>query len=155
MANATHGLPTIRLRSTLALLVLATIPTHALAQAFAFSGHNPIPNMHCISVNEPSDPDSWKDNYFCSRDDEGMRWSTHDPIPGMTCVQIFENSEPQSHTWNDNYLCFPPTTRWEFAWRSAGRVAGDGFTECAQWLEASDKHTWNDNFLCYRPRQRS
>ena len=63
----------------------------------------------------------------------------------MNCVKINENSEPKSTTWNDNYLCKPNGSPYDFTWSMAGQIVGKS---CIQWLEKSDPHTWYDNYLC-------
>ena len=54
-----------------------------------FAGAGPVPGLHCISINEPSDPDTWADNYLCSNEC-GISWSHAGPIGGMRCTQITE-----------------------------------------------------------------
>jgi len=113
---------------------------------FAFSQAGEIAGLNCISVNEPSDPHAWSDNFFCSKT-PGFVWSVAGPVAGRSCVQITEPSEPPAHTWNDNYLCAPTATGWELAWSFAGPLPG---FQCSAWHEQADPHTWSDNHLCYR-----
>ncbi|MBL8949190.1 MAG: trypsin-like serine protease [Myxococcaceae bacterium] len=117
---------------------------------FAFSCSGGLPGRNCVKVNEPSDPDTWHDNFFCGPGNLELKWSYAGPIPNMRCTAITEGSEPPEHTWTDNYLCVPKNASWELAWSSAGAIQGQGYT-CVNWNEPSDHETWNDNFLCARP----
>ncbi|MGC4087777.1 MAG: hypothetical protein QM756_07750 [Polyangiaceae bacterium] len=103
----------------------------------------------CIQINEASDPDSWSDNYFCSKDDTQFEWSMAGEIPGKVCVQVTEPSEPSNHNWGDNYLCFQKSPKYRFYWSVAGALAGK---QCLRWWEPSDTHTWDDNYLCFDQR---
>lgn len=109
-------------------------------EKYAWSCNGPIPGYTCIQVNEPSDPYTWNDNYFCYNDTRySFAWSYAGPISGMSCTQILEAADP--HTWSDNYLCTNgPSTSWTSWWN-------DG-EKCFRWSEPSDPHTWDDNFLC-------
>ena len=102
--------------------------------------------MYCTQIHEGSDPHTWGDNFLCSRQDFGIRWSSAVPIPGMRCTQILEPAEPMHHTWQDNYLCVPPSSRLDLSWSYAGPIPG---RHCVQFREPSDPHTWHDNFLCW------
>ena len=113
---------------------------------FAWNCAGPIPGMACIQINEPADPHTWQDNFFCSNRDLGIRWSFRGPIPGMRCTQITEGAEPPQHTWHDNFLCVPPESPLELAWSARGPIPG---LHCLRFHEPSDPHTWNDNFLCW------
>jgi hypothetical protein len=62
----------------------------------------------------------------------------------MRCTQIIESADPD--TWNDNYLCVPPSSPLIFSWSSAGPIAGKS---CVQITESADPHSWMDNYLCY------
>ncbi len=100
----------------------------------------------CVQIKEPSDPHTWRDNYFCSsghKKDPGMRWSYHGPIRGMKCTQIREPSDP--NTWADNYLCLPSNSPLNLQWSYHGPIRGKA---CIRWIEPSDPHTWRDNYLC-------
>ncbi|CAM4294759.1 phosphatidylinositol-specific phospholipase C domain-containing protein [Pseudoalteromonas byunsanensis] len=108
---------------------------------FAWSSSGPIEGMHCRMISEPSDPNTWHDNYFCSSRDVGMRWSSSGPIGGMKCTQILEPSDP--HTWHDNYLCLPGSSEFGFQWSYSGSENANA----VQWHEAADPHTWMDNYL--------
>lgn len=104
----------------------------------------------CTKLSEPADPDTWKDNYLCSKDNLGIRWSSAGKIAGMRCTQIKESADP--HTWNDNYLCVPPVSPFHFHWSSAGAIKGQ---KCVQWFEPADKDTWKDNYLCWSTKDDS
>ena len=110
---------------------------------FHWSCNGPLPNRYCTQILEPSDPNTWQDNYFCTNMNLLMRWSYNGPIYGQACTQIYEYADP--HTWQDNYLCVPPTSEYHFIWSSAGALPG---LRCVQWREPSDPDTWNDNYLC-------
>ena len=114
---------------------------------FAWSCSRPLPVMSCERIIEPSDPNTWQDNYFCSDRPLGMRWSYAGPIPGMHCTQIAEPSDP--HAWNDNFLCLPQGSPYRFQWSNAGPIPG---LPCVPWNEPADPHTWQDNFLCWAER---
>jgi hypothetical protein len=117
-----------------------------LGQKFFWSSAGLMPGMYCVQITEAADPDSWEDNYFCSRISTGMVWSSAGPIAGMRCTKVSEGAEPSSHTWDDNYLCLPNDSNCIFYWSSAGPIAGKN---CVQWLETADPHTWDDNYLCW------
>ena len=73
------------------------------------------------------------------------------PIKNMRCTRILERSDP--HTWEDNYLCVPNNSPYQFSWSSAGEITGKS---CIKWTEPGDgQGTWGDNFLChdYYPSQ--
>ncbi len=113
---------------------------------FAWNSSGPISEMECIQILETADPDTWDDNYFCSKEYEGISWSSAGPIQGMRCTQITEGAEPSNHTWNDNYLCVTNESNLNFYWSSAGPISNKN---CVQWLETSDPDTWDDNYLCW------
>src|SRR5262245_21587155 len=149
-----------RLRSVLARrvltiasgLVVAAMAARANARTwsqlkFQFSPSIPIPGMHCISVNEPSDPDTWVDNYLCSSANIGMRFFSAGRPSGMNCIQVNEPSEPAGHGWGDNWLCVPQGTTIDWVWKFDGQKSG--YT-CEKWSEPSDHDSWHDNYLCYR-----
>ena len=121
-------------------------PNPSTIPEFAWSSAGPISGMECVQILETADPDTWNDNYFCSKEYEGIAWSSAGPISGMRCTQITEAAEPSSHTWNDNYLCVVPESNLNFYWNSAGPIPNKN---CVQWLETADPHTWNDNYLCW------
>ena len=108
---------------------------------FAWSSAGPVADMVCVQIVEPSDLNTWSDNYFCASEDIGMVWSSAGPAPSMQCTQILESADP--HTWFDNYLCLPEGSPFEFTWDSAG---GRG-AYFVRWLEAADPATWDDNYL--------
>src|SRR5262249_45805885 len=122
--------------------------------AFTNSGRLPDPSTsECVNVNEPSDPDTWADNYFCGPKGIGLKgylcWT---PGTNLRCTPVIEPAEPAEHTWADNQICVPNASAWEFAWSYAGPIEGGGY-KCIPWNEPSDPHTWSDNFLCVRKRQ--
>lgn len=113
---------------------------------FAWNSSGPISGMECVQALETADPDTWNDNYFCSREYEGVAWSSSGTIAGMRCIQITEGAELSGHTWNDNYLCVLNESNLNFYWNSAGPILNKS---CVQWLEIADPHTWDDNYLCW------
>lgn len=121
-------------------------PCLARSGPFGWNCSGPIAGMTCTQINEPSDPHTWGDNYFCSDLDRGLRWSSAGPIAGMRCTPVNESSEPASHTWGDNFLCAPSWLPYRFQFGTAGPIAG---MSCVQWAEPGDPHTWNDNFMCW------
>lgn len=110
----------------------------------------PVEGMHCTQWREPSDPDSWADNYLCAGRDWGFQWSFRGPIlgRGLKCIQVREKSDP--HDWHDNYFCWPQDLEVTFRFSSTGRISG---FECLAIVEPSDPHTWRDNYLCHRPER--
>ena len=115
---------------------------------FRWSSGGPIHGYNCVQIRETAEPSkhTWTDNYFCSRKGKanpGIRWSSGGPISGLKCVQILETADP--HTWDDNYLCVPHNSPYNFRWSSARPVPG---LRCIRWVETSDPHTWDDNYLC-------
>ncbi len=115
---------------------------------FTFSCDGAQANMACVNVNEPSDPHTWNDNFFCSTADFGMRWSHAGPIAGMNCTNVAEGAEANPAIWADNYLCTPKQSPWKFSWSSAGPIAGRA---CIHWNEPADPNSWHDNYLCAEP----
>lgn len=115
---------------------------------WSYSG--PISGMACTQWIEPSDPDSWDDNYLCAERDVGFQWSYRGPIQGrgLNCIQVREKSDP--HDWHDNYFCWPRDLKVTFRFSATGRV--DGY-RCLAIVEPSDPHTWRDNYLCHRPEE--
>ena len=119
---------------------------------YSWSSAGPISGKSCTQITEPSDPDSWHDNFFCSDLPTGMAWSFAGPKSGTfwSCTAITEPSD--SHTWGDNFLCMPkfppppPPFNVSFRWSFAGPLAG---RTCVQWFETSDPDTWGDNYLCW------
>ena len=111
---------------------------------FEFSFVGTVAGNTCISVDEPSDPNLWSDNYLCTRRDFGLRWSIAGEIPGMVCTQIVEPSDP--HAWSDNYLCAP--FDYGLRWSFVGPIPG---MRCTLFNEPSDPHAWSDNYLCAPP----
>lgn len=111
---------------------------------FVFSHTGPVDQMHCVSVNEPAEPSShaWQDNYFCTSENIGVRWSVAGEIASMSCTQIREASDP--HSWTDNYLCLPKDSRFQFAWYSSNVP---NISTKVRWNEPSDPDTWSDNWL--------
>ena len=71
-----------------------------------WSPRGPISNMKCTKIIEPSDPDTWNDNYLCVPNDSNLHfyWTNAARIEGRQCVQ-WEDSAEDPHTWHDNYLC--------------------------------------------------
>lgn len=123
-------------------------PCDRTAGPFTFSCDGAQSGQTCVNVNEPSDPDTWNDNFVCTAQSWGFKWSNAGPLAGMTCTNTPEGAEPNPGIWADNFFCAPPQSPWSFSWSSAGPIAG---RTCLQWNETADSHTWNDNFLCAEP----
>jgi matrixin len=119
--------------------------------SFSWSSGGPIPGKACTQIREPSDPDSWHDNFFCSDVPTGMAWSNGGALSAAlwNCTKIDEPSDP--NTWGDNFLCLPkfppppPGFNAPFTWSFSGPLVGK---TCVQWFEFSDANNWHDNFLC-------
>jgi len=111
----------------------------------------PVPDMHCVVMNEPSDPDTWADNNLCTRRDVGLQCSPTGPIAGLRCTQITDPGEPEAHGWTDNYLCVPESFPLEFRWSTAGKIRG---MRCLQIQEPADHDGWKNDWLCYSRKSR-
>jgi hypothetical protein len=111
---------------------------------FEFSFVGMVAGKTCLSVDEPSDPHFWADNYLCTQRDFGLRWSIAGAIPGMTCTQIVEPSDPDA--WSDNFLCAP--VDYGLRWSFVGPIPD---MRCTLVNEPSDPNFWGDNYLCAPP----
>jgi hypothetical protein len=122
--------------------------TVSLAERFVltWSVAGPMPNMHCVVINEPLDPDFWADNNLCTPRDVGLQWSSAGPIAGLRCTQITDPREPEAHGWTDNYLCVPDSFPFELHWSTAGKMKG---MKCVRIEEPADHDGWKNNWLCY------
>jgi MYXO-CTERM domain-containing protein len=119
------------------------------AGGFTFSCDGEEQGLHCVNVNEPEDPETWSDNYFCSAKDLGMQWSSSGPIAGMDCTNVYEAAESQASAWSDNYLCVPKQSPYALSYSSAGPIDGKS---CVQWNETADlDQSWKDNYVCSEP----
>ncbi len=117
---------------------------------FTFSSDGPIDDQTCVHLDEPKDAKNWKNNYFCSTVDIGMRWSSEGPIAGMDCTNIDEPKDETPAAWADDYLCLPKDAPYTFSWYSTGAPDGQA---CTRWYEANDlKGSWGDNYLCASPQ---
>jgi hypothetical protein len=104
------------------------------------------PPAFCIQINEPSDPDTWTDNYLCTQRDFGLEWSFAGKDPALPfCLSMNEPSEPPAQMWTDNYLCSP--VDYHLQWFIAGKPT-DPTLNCTQITELSDPDAWADNYLC-------
>lgn len=117
---------------------------------FTFSCDGVEAGQTCVSMDEPDDPHSWSDNYFCSRHDLGLRWSSSGPIADMDCVNVHEAAEPNASAWADNFLCAPKQSPFIFSYSSAGPLAGKSCVHLNEPLDLAN--SWHDNFICFEPR---
>ena len=118
--------------------------------SFTFSCDGPNEGLSCTNVDEPGDPTTWEDNFVCTSEDHGLRWSYRGPIEGMECVGVHESSSPSADVWADNFLCSPPQAAIRMEWSSAGPISGRW---CLHWNEPqAQAQSWADNFLCVRTR---
>jgi hypothetical protein len=104
----------------------------------------------CTQIIEPSDPNTWADNYLCSNVDLSMVWGYAGPTSNMDCTQVIEPSDP--HDWADNYLCLPTDSSYEFAWAYSDGQKDAHITSgysCVSMNEPSDPDAWADNHLCH------
>ncbi|MBL8910668.1 MAG: N-acetylmuramoyl-L-alanine amidase [Archangium sp.] len=125
-------------------------PCDRTAGPFTFSCDGPQPAQTCVNLNEPSDPDTWTDNFLCSATDYGFRWSYTGPIEGMDCTNVSEGAEPLASVWSDNFFCAPKQSPWIISYSSAGPIEGK---TCVHLNETVDlANSWGDNFLCFEPR---
>lgn len=120
-------------------------PCDRTAGPFTFSCDGAQSGQTCVNLNDPGDPHSWSDNFFCSTADLGLRYSWKDPIAEMECVNTAEGAEENPAVWADNFFCAPKQSPWKFSWSSAGPIAN---RTCVHWNEPSDRFSWSDNFLC-------
>jgi hypothetical protein len=119
---------------------------------FTFSCDGAQAGQQCVQLNEPSDPDTWTDNFLCTVNDYGFRWSNAGPIDGMDCTGVHEGAEPLASVWADNFFCTPKQSPWVASHSSAGPLAGK---TCVALAEPADlANSWVDNFLCFEPRVR-
>ncbi|MGV3621820.1 MAG: N-acetylmuramoyl-L-alanine amidase [Archangium sp.] len=117
---------------------------------FTFSCDGVQTGQTCVSMDEPGDPHSWGDNYFCSKRDLGLRWSNAGAVDGMDCINVHESSEPAAAAWADNFLCAPKQSPFVFSYSSAGPIAG---RQCVHLNETADlANSWNDNYICFEAR---
>lgn len=121
----------------------------SLDAGIVFSSNGPIYGKYCTQIIEPSDVGGgWGNNYLCSTDYIGFRWSSDEPIAGMRCYRINEPAEPWTTHWGDNYLCVPNEARLILYWSTGGAFA-DANIRSVRFYEPQDPHTWNDNYLGY------
>ena len=119
---------------------------------FTFSCDGAQAGQQCVQLNEPSDPDTWTDNFLCTVNDYGFRWSNAGPIDGMDCTGVHEGAEPLASVWADNFFRTPKQSPWVASHSSAGPLAGK---TCVALAEPADlANSWVDNFLCFEPRVR-
>lgn len=123
-------------------------PCDRTAGPFTFSCDGAQSGQTCVNLNDPGDPHSWSDNFFCSTADLGLRYSWKDPIAEMDCVNTAEGAEENPAVWADNFFCAPKQSPWKFSWSSAGPIAN---RTCVHWNEPSDRFSWSDNYLCAEP----
>ncbi|MGH9897258.1 MAG: hypothetical protein ACRD4L_00195, partial [Pyrinomonadaceae bacterium] len=117
------------------------LPTIAPQLYWSFAG--PIEGKNCLQISEPSDPNAWHDNFLCTDQNFGFRWSfVGGPIPGMVNIQWLEPSDP--HGWHDNFLATP--IDYGYQWSFAGPIPGK---QCLQISEPSDPNAWHDNYICW------
>ena len=131
--------------SILKYFLLLIIPLSSLANAldFQFSFDGPISGQHCTLLVEPDDPNTWDDNYLCSKEYMKMKWSySSENLSDWHCAWVYEPSDPAK--WDDNYICSEYFIGLEFS--GANPIPGK---TCVALNEPSDPHTWDDNFLCW------
>ncbi len=117
---------------------------------FTFSCDGAQAGQACVLMDEPGDPHSWGDNYFCSKQDLGLRWSNSGAIAGMDCVGVHESADPNASAWADNFLCAPKQAAYVFSYSSAGPIAGKSCVHLNETLDLAN--SWHDNFICFEPR---
>ena len=127
---------------------VVTAPLPSWPGDFKWSSAGVPDGYTCMRVIEFAEPEghTWQDNFFCWKNgkaDPGLRWSMAGAIAGQKCTNTHEAADP--HTWNDNFVCLPADSPYDFQWNSAGSIAG---RNCIQWLETADPDTWADNYLC-------
>ena len=114
---------------------------------FTFSCDGAQAGQSCVNVNEPADPSSWSDNFFCSTPDIGLKWSSEGKLAGLDCVAVEETVGPVPAAWKNNYLCVDEQLPYKLAFSMSGPLPGQN---CVAWNEPAAA-SWQDNFLCYQP----
>ena len=127
-------------------LCVEKVKASADTVSLRFSHSGTLGGMHCTSMNEPSDPHTWNDNYLCSNENLGMKFATAGATPGMDCTRIHEGSDIAG-TWGDNYMCLPKSSKVRLHWSSAGPIAGKACIAVNEPAEPAET-TWSDNFIC-------
>lgn len=119
--------------------------TQFLNTQFRWSQQGPIPLMnYCTQFFEPEDPNTWEDNYLCSKIDLKLTFRSHGILADQYCIKIYEDAD-NSHGWHDNYLCSPYDLGFE--WSQNGPLRDK---VCLQIYEDADAiGTWYDNYLCW------
>jgi len=116
---------------------------------FMWSWAGAIPGANCVWLGDWMG--HWQDNFLCTSGDKadpGFRYSSAGPIGGMKCINIHEPSAPSSHTWADNYLCYPNDLPYELTWSYTGRIPGQDCIQVYEGHEYLFHMYWRDNFLC-------
>ncbi|HEX5744352.1 MAG TPA: hypothetical protein VFX84_02790 [Candidatus Saccharimonadales bacterium] len=94
---------------------------------FKWSSAGPITGMKCTRIDEPSDPDTWHDNYLCIPSSSSLQlaWTHHSDNTGSGSTNIGSGVA------------------------SLGYIKSHGYPHCTKWDVPSDySHTWQDNYLC-------
>lgn len=127
---------------------LCAVPLHDFSQGeFTFSSDGPNPGEHCVSVDEPLDPNGWSDNHLCTSLNLAMSWSSQGPLEGQDCTAITAPGETHQG-WRDNHLCLPKGATHAFTWSTTGPLADQ---QCVRWYEAEDVESeWPSHYLCAR-----
>lgn len=101
-----------------------------LAWTSAGPPSGPLPaGYNCTFIDEPSDPNTWYDNYLC--------------LPGGSSLRL-------AWTHYDNNPNYTPSP----GWYTVGQLAAQGFPYCTKLdIPADYSHTWYDNSLCMNQRR--
>lgn len=127
---------------------MCSVPLHDFSQGgLTFSADGPNAGQHCVSVDEPLDPNGWSDNHLCTSLELPMTWSSQGALEGLDCTAITAPGETHPG-WNDNHLCLPRGATHALTWSTHGPLAGQ---QCVRWYEADDLAAgWPSNYLCAR-----
>lgn len=119
-------------------------PSYPEDFTFAFTS---LSRHRCTRLYEPHDR-LWRNVFLCMKSGKKpvkFRWSYKGRIPQMTCTRIYSPTKHYYRGWNDNYLCVPRDSPYNFKW-SVGRAL-TGY-KCLEWKYPADRRWGEDKFLC-------
>ena len=109
----------------------------------------------CVRVNEPGDKGtrgyhSNENNYLCTKENIGLKWSYAGKLANMNCERIDEPSA-WARVWDDNYICLPYDSKYELKWSNNGshNWPKDEITHFGD-RSAPGYESWGDDYLWLR-----
>lgn len=113
---------------------------------FSFSR---LSSHQCTLLYEPHDY-YWRRirNYLCVKSGKKhvkIRWSYKGAQSQMRCTRVYSTAKHYYLGWNDNYLCVPTKSPYEFRWSVAGPMPG---YQCLQWKHTRDRRWGSNQYLC-------